>query len=111
MSEAWKQHEANLLASRELTKLAREKEAAVMKEWDNFHNYVGAREYSGKWYNLVEGHKEELTAAAKFRQQRSERARESREALEKARRLREAKEKEAARIQAELERARAEEMP
>ena len=113
MSEAWKELEANLVASRELTNFAREKEATVMKEWGNFHDYAGARKYSGKWYNLVQGHKEEFATAAKFRQQRAERAREareSREALERARRLREAKEKEAARIQAELERARAEEM-
>ena len=82
MSEAWKELEANLLASRGLTKLAREKEAAVMKEWDNFHDYAGATEYSGKWYNLVEGHKEELAATAKFRQQRAERAREARESRE-----------------------------
>ena len=113
ISEAWKELEANLVASREITKLARENEATVMKEWDNFHDYAGAREYSGTWYNLVQGHKEELAAAAKFRQQRAERAREareSREALEKVRRLREAKEKDAAWIQAERERVRAEEM-
>ena len=106
MSVAWKELEANLVASRELTKLVREKETAVMKEWDNLHDHAEAREYSEKWYNLVQGHKEELAAAANFRRQRAERAREareSREALEKARRLREAKEKEAARIQAEPE--------
>ena len=73
---------------------------------------MGAREYSDTWYNLVQDRKEELAAAVEFRRQRSERAREarvSRKALEKARRLREAKEKEAVRIQAKLERARAEE--
>ena len=48
MSVAWKELESNLVASRELTKLAREKEAAVMKEWDNFHDYAEAREYSEK---------------------------------------------------------------
>ena len=112
MSDAWNALKANLVASRELTKLAREKEEAVMKEWDNFHDYAGAREYSDTWYNLLQDRKEELAAAVEFRRLRAERAREarvSREALEKARRLREAKEKEAVRIQAELERARAEE--
>ena len=69
MSVAWKELEANLVAFRELTRLAREKEAAVMKEWDNFHDYAEAREYSEKGYNLVQGHKEELAAAAKFRRQ------------------------------------------
>ena len=69
-----------------------------MKEWVNFHDYAEEREYSENWYNLVQGHKEELAAAANFRRQRTERtreARESSEALEKACHLREAKEKEA----------------
>ena len=112
MSDAWNALKANLVASRELTKLAREKEEAVMKEWDNFHDYAGAREYSDTWYNLVQDRKEELAAAVECRRKRTERAREarvSREALEKAGSLRKAKEKEAARIQAKLESARAEE--
>ena len=40
MSVAWKELEANLIASRELTKLARQKEEAVRKEWDNLHDYA-----------------------------------------------------------------------
>ena len=64
MSVAWKELEANLVASRELTKLAREMEEAIMKEWDNFHDYAGARAHPEKWYNLVQGHKEKLAAAA-----------------------------------------------
>ena len=50
MSVAWKELENNLIASQELTRLAREKEEVVMKEWDNFHDYTEAREYSEKWY-------------------------------------------------------------
>ena len=84
-----------------------------MKEWDNFHDYAGARAHSEKWYNLVKGHNEELAPAADFRRQRTEKrahvARKSREVLEKSRRIRDAKEKQADLIQAELERARAEE--
>ena len=46
MSVAWKGLEANLVASRELTRLAKEKEEAIMREWSNFHDYAGARQYS-----------------------------------------------------------------
>ena len=53
MSVAWKELETNLVASRELTKLAKEKEEAVMREWSDFHDYAGARQYSEKWYSLV----------------------------------------------------------
>ena len=66
MSDAWNALEANLLASRELTKLAREKEEAVMKEWDNFHDYARAREFSNTWYNLVQDRQEESRRRSSF---------------------------------------------
>ena len=102
LAVAWRRLEANLKVSSKLTKTAKQKEDAVMLEWSQFHDFEGADQYSARWAERVRVRREETTNVDEFLKQRANRrAREASETLGKEEAVR--------KIQAKLEKARADE--